>query len=357
MNYKNVFLKWYEDCFKSSEMYIAMTDTVEDSPYHREANVATHTDMVVCEYIKLSPYTWSKKDFLGAVVCAMHDVGKPLSEEVVERSDGTKYRRYSNHELWSQRIYMEYILSCDGSELREYLDDSDIYNIGYMIQYHLPYQLGKDRTAWLQTHLSHYGIVDIFIRCISADAMGRISDDTEATLLRLTTWVNDNLLLLDYHRHNTIHTDKELVVMVGVTGVGKSTYVEAQFPSHKVHSMDALRLEWYSSDYNQAFKLSCDDNEFSTKVMKDFRNTISNNDKVVVDNTNLKVKDRRRFITNTKHRTKAVVFLTTYQKNLSQLLVRKDKHIGKFVLDRMFWNLTLPSLGEFDDIVIVVSPD
>ena len=36
-----------EKALKSSDLWTVMVNTVEDSPWHREANVAVHTEMVV----------------------------------------------------------------------------------------------------------------------------------------------------------------------------------------------------------------------------------------------------------------------------------------------------------------------
>ena len=355
--YKNIFNEWYMN-FKSHKLFKSMVDTVEDSPFHREKNVGVHTDMVVNEYIQRSPTQWTKQDFIGAIQCAIHDIGKPRCEEEVVRSDGSVYRRYKGHELMSQRMFTDYILSNDGKELREYLDNSDIYNIGYIAQYHLPYQLGNERLEWIRQHLCHYGLEEIFIRCLRSDTYGRISDDAEEKHMRLENWITSTyygtqLKIQGYNENKT-----EVVLLVAPTGAGKSTYMKNNLNDYAAHSMDQLRLDWYdSNDYTAAFKMSCADNNFNNKAMKHFVELVKEHDKVVVDNTNIKPKNRKKYLKNTSHHKVAVVFLTTYDTNYQRLLQRTDKYIPMDVLDRMYWSLILPSIGEVDEIIMEIAYD
>lgn len=351
MCYKKVFLNWYEDSFKDTPLYKRMVETVEDSPWHREANVGVHTDMVVREYVRMTPSLWTKKDFIGAIQCAIHDIGKPASEETLTRDDGTTYRRYKGHELMSQRLFIDYMLSSQGKEFREYLSVEDIYNIGVISQYHLPYQLGKDKMGSVRFHMQHFGLEEVFIRCLKADTYGRISDDAEEKHKNLHDWIDNTFLKAKVKMPNS-DSDTVVTIMVGPTGVGKSSYIADNFPDAPIHSMDKLRLELYDEDYTTAFKKSCDDPDFNKKVMQDFAIKIKHCSFVVVDNTNIKNKARRRYIAG-KHTSDAVVFLTTLEENLKRLTNRTDKHIPVSVLHRMYWGLQLPLLGDFRDIKMV----
>lgn len=354
--YKNIFTEWYMN-FKSHDLFKSMTNTVEDSHYHREKNVGVHTNMVVNEYISRSPSQWSKADFIGAIQCAIHDIGKPASEEVVTRSDGTTYRRYKGHELLSQRMFINYILSSDGKELREYLTDSDIYNIGYIAQYHLPYQLSKERITWIRKHLCHFGLEDVFIRCLQADTYGRISDNAEEKELRLENWFTATYYGTPLADEKDKEYTTEVVLLVAPTGAGKSTYMKKHLEDYAVHSMDRLRLEWYDADYSTAFKMSCDDKNFNNSVIKHFTMLTKEHNKVVVDNTNIKPKARKRYLSNSQHKKVAVVLLMSYGENLERLTNRSDKYIPTFVLDKMYWSVILPSFGEVDEIIIEVTYD
>ena len=86
-NLKSEFIKWYNNEFHLDPLYVAMENTVEDSPWHRERNVGVHTDMVVSEYIARNQSDWDIAILCGAFACAFHDVGKPDAMEEVFKED------------------------------------------------------------------------------------------------------------------------------------------------------------------------------------------------------------------------------------------------------------------------------
>lgn len=354
-DYKTVFYNWYLN-FKNTELFTRMLETKESSSWHKEANVGVHTDMVVDAYMAKSfAKFWDKKDFLGAIHCAFHDTGKPMAEEITEQQDGSVRKKYAGHEIFSARLFVDYVYS--DTDLLCILDDKDIYNIAVMIQSHIPYSLRKEKLAQIKTHLAAFGLEKIFARCLLADTYGRISDDQETKRLNAENWINEVFV----HNTDIVELVDErapfVTLMCAPTGAGKSTIVKQLVESYSelnkkvgVHSLDQCRLDWYSSDYDEAFKLASADNKFNDRSMKDFLNKAKDNDVIIVDNTNTSPKRRRKYIVVNTH---AVVFMLDYKTNHSRLQNRSDKTIGKHVLDAMYWNFKLPVLGEVDKIFIV----
>jgi hypothetical protein len=333
MDYKAAFLTWYENEFKETELYRSMKNTVEASQWHREENVAVHTDMVGSEYIKNSPDTWSKFDFMGAVQCAIHDIGKPvcMSQEVKE--DGSIQNRFKGHELTSGMMWIDYIMGSRVS-INQYLSDVDIYNIGVIAQNHLPYSIGVERAGYLKKHLDIFGLTNIYIRCLISDGYGRISDNHEEKSKRMLEWLSEmfseEAINISLNGSNTVVVnrqfdtissveDSHIIMMVGCSGSGKSTFVKGK---SNVHSLDSFRLEYYNTDYQTAFQLSCKDKVFATKAMQDFY-TKQKLGKVYLDNTNLTIKMRNRYKVNNTTRG-AIVLLTSFDTNLEQLVGRND---------------------------------
>ena len=60
MNLKDQFIQYYYTKLRQDkEVFAALEGTKENSPWHREASVAIHTDMVVAQYLNLTPPAWT----------------------------------------------------------------------------------------------------------------------------------------------------------------------------------------------------------------------------------------------------------------------------------------------------------
>lgn len=352
-HYKDFFKSWYFG-FQNTSIFCKMLETQESSSWHKEANVGVHTDMVVDSYCSSISGAWSKKDFLGAIYCAFHDTGKPKAEEVTTSDDGVSRKKYSGHEIFSARLFVDYVYS--DTRLLCLLDERDIYNIAVMIQSHIPYSLRTEKMRQLKTHLCAFGLDQVFTRCLMADTRGRISDDQENKIVAAENWIRD---IFNPTEPMTLVDERVPLVtlMCAPTGAGKTTVVNKIAASYKelgkkvgVHSLDWCRLNWYSKDYEEAFRLATADSQFDNKAMRDFWDKAKANDVVIVDNTNTSPKRRKRYIVVNTH---AVVFLLDYQTNYARCRDRQDKTIGQHVLDSMYWNFKLPILGEVDKIFII----
>lgn len=359
MNYKNIFLEWFSNEFINSSMARAMANTVEDSPWHREANVLVHTNMVVDQYVSRCPDVWTKKDFLGALMCAFHDTGKPRAEETNERSDGTTYRSYKRHEMFSSAIFLDYILSQSHGPIASLLDLDDIYNIQVMMVHHLPYKYDKEKSGVLKNHMEHYGLVDVFVRCVNSDAYGRDADDTVKTRDQSDQWGRRFKNAVPINLSSVTDVDQTMVLLCGPSGSGKSTFLSDLDASSTVHSMDTVRLSSYGTDdYTEAFKLSCEDSNFNNKVMADLNERLKCYKTVYVDNTNLTRRRRHMYVkARGNFKTEAVLFLNTFKTLRERCTKRLEsdptKSIPEFVLDRQYHSMQPPLVGEVGSVKVV----
>jgi len=354
--YKNIFIEWFEDAFSGEMVRDDMVDTIEDSPYHREDNVWVHTEMVVHHYISLAPDIWSIKDLMGALMCAFHDTGKPMAEEVLTRSDGTTYRRYSNHDVNSANIFVDYFFNHREDTVFNDLCEEDVYNIFVMIAYHQPYRLRDDKYNALTTHMHTYNIATEFCRGLLADAKGRIADDQAAVEVAAHEWCK-KFVERDAVGSATVGS-KKVYVLCGCSGIGKSTFTQSLQSSSTtdcaVHSMDSLRLELYSNDYSTAWQMSTDDPEFGNKVSKDFHQKVKANNIVVVDNTNLSWKRRKQYLNVKRDFVKiGVVCMASFDTVIQRQNNRVDKKIPYNAVRNMYYSHKPPIIGEVDEIKIV----
>ncbi len=372
---KEKFLQ-LKDRFEDSDYARSMKETVENSPYHREANVWVHTEMVVAEYIAQSPDKWSVYDLMGAISCLFHDVGKPGSEEETRRDDGTTRRSYKGHEEYSGGIWMN--IWCDNEfDVKSLIDDVyDAYNIMVMISYHLPYRMNADKQRMLFTHLSAYQLTEIFIRMLRSDNRGRTSDQEIID--------NDNIedFIEGFTKHNIIPLQTANAwMMVGLPGSGKSRYSRI-IPDQVRYSFDDIRETSFqdASTYHQAFNRFNDydfyadkrlHGEFGVSVsvttMNGFFNAVLVNtikespDKtLVIDNTSLSRSGRRKMMNVARSvdpslNFGAVFVMASVDIAYHNNCLRGDyKTLNKWVIANMNRRICPPILGEMSTVSIIV---
>lgn len=181
--------------FQKTPLWEAMERTTENSPWHREANVAVHTQMLLSWYeANIYTYRTDRCRMLSMIACLFHDVGKPPSEIIKFSEERGQYRAYHGHEQISARLWTDYALT-NFQHVQEYTGFSyvDISNVALMIEYHVPFGL-KDKTKRknLKTALisrlgedGHQAWLDF----LNSDQHGRISDDQETKLKAVAEWM------------------------------------------------------------------------------------------------------------------------------------------------------------------------
>lgn len=359
---KSKLLTWYHTDFKDTKLYFDMVSTVEDSKYHREANVGIHTDMVVSEYISRCPEIWNRNHVIGFLVSVFHDVGKPSSEITKYSDERGVYRVYYNHNLVSSRLWEDYIM-----ENLNLLDDifeipfHDIYGITWMIEHHLPWKIKnhsklKDYVYTVRNILDN-GYTDIYGHVLLSDSVGRVTDDTENNLVEATKWVSDfnSLIRLDY-RDSVVYKDKILYMPIAASGTGKSTFTKKFKDNIKIHSLDDFReLEYPSDDYLSSYFLAEADPEFFKKANAEYIKLLDSGENVLVDNTNLSKKTRNHYIIEARKRGYeliAVVFPISLKQLTEQQVNRTDKIIGEDVYVPMYNRLQQPSYNTFNRVIV-----
>jgi predicted kinase len=356
MDTRTKFIHWYNDVFKTDPLYIAMENTVEASPWHRERNVGIHTDMVVTQYLSTNHGPF---DVRGAFGCAFHDVGKPPCEILKYREDRGQYRAYHGHELRSARMWEDWAVKNWVFLQKEFkFVPEDIYTIGWMIEHHVPWATKRDEklNAFAATNYETLGLESTWYDMLLADQTGRISDDSHQRLEQCTDWIDDmaDRTMRAQHRYRTHDSGKFVYMLIGAPGTGKSTARE-NIGGDITICMDDLRLEWYSSDYDEAFVKQKADKKFNAKVDKVYVDALNNHNHVVLDNTNTSTKARKRWLAPARARDFkliAIVFPVDLDTILARQKTRTDKQIPNDVVVNMYNRLSLPMYGDFDEIIV-----
>ena len=361
---RNNFELLYER-LKCTTMFTSMAQTVEDSHWHREANVQVHTDMVVDEYIKsfADGHEWSEADMLGALACAFHDVGKPAAEITKAREDGSEYRQYGGHDQISARLFEDWAVTNTN------MSATQIATVVWMVEYHMPWSLKKahKRDGLIRTAL-FFDVVDQYKRFLWADQRGRISDDAEKKHAEVAEWFvgfdkdverlrQTQRTWLEHEQKPPATGGRDFLMLIGTSGSGKSTIRDSMTQcTPAIFCMDDIRLEMYKpKPYGEAFYQSTIDPNFSPVVDKKFAELINSDAaSVVSDNTNIKKSRRWSNIVDAvkaKRFPIAMYFTSSIAGLAERQEHRGDKKVPYDAVRRQFMSTQIPSLAEFEDMV------
>jgi len=140
--------------------------------------------------------------------------------------------------------------------------------------------------------------------------------------------------------YNYINEDKqkEIILLVGLPASGKSTYISKMKGKYIIVSND-LYVEKIAKKlnltYTEAFdKINRDDVLSNTR--KEFDKAIKKNKSVIVDNTNMNVKERSYFTKSTSEDYKriAIIFKIS-DSELRKRLDKRGKETGKIIPDEV----------------------
>jgi len=362
--YKQHFLQQFEQWKAELPLFRAMERTVEGSPWHREANVLVHTQMVVDEYVRRTDddcdffsEPWSYRDYLGAVAVAFHDVGKPVAEKKKWSESRGDYRSYGGHEIISARLFTDWAASNVAST--KWTAEA-IYNIAWMIEHHMPWEItDREKLNNLAITAKQQYLGAVFMRVLYSDQWGRISDDTETKRAAVTAWIDQfNLNMESVQVPAPILADKpRFIMLIGPSGSGKSTYLK-QHPEATVYSLDELRHRWYdAANYERAYALAVKDSKFENKAQREFSRMLTESwasqKMMIVDNVNASAKRRRWYLSEAKragYQTAAVLMTAPLDVLHRRQRTRTDKSVPESAVTQQYMAIQLPQHGEFDAI-------
>ena len=363
-NLSNNFIRWYNNVFRQDVLFQTMNTTYENSPWHRENSVGIHTDMVVSEYINGLNPDWSRDTVIGALAAAFHDVGKPAAckiNGIKFKPERGKYLSFGGHELISARLWEDYAVR-NWVELQETFDlvPYDIYSVGFLIEYHLPWGIKK------QAKLDNIALTSMFTsqplayaNLVLADTYGRISDDQVEKRKKVHEWVDKflneivpNQITWDTEPANDV---PKMVIPIGPSGCGKSTYQE-KFEDFEHYSWDALRHEFYDADdYAKAYEMATADKDFMNKVNARFMDIVREGKNIYIDNVNVGKRRRTFFINEARRRgyhVQAILFPVDLITLMNRQISRPEKNVPEHAVRNQFMHLQVPQFGEFDDVIV-----
>lgn len=150
----------------------------------------------------------------------------------------------------------------------------------------------------------------------------------------------------------------QFVMMMGLPGVGKSTYVKNNFSGYEIVSSDIVREELGITEHDAVNNIKVFD-----EVHNRIKNALKNGKNVVMDATNLSRKNRVHALTLAKIagrrqylRSTLILVLDTVEN-----CVLRDSHrtkpVGEDVIDRMFKSFESPAYYEgWNEIKVIFEP-
>lgn len=389
------------DNFKLTKTWEVMKATVENSPWHREANVAVHTEMTIEAAQKHFPdLSTAENDYLRrrhivlvTLALLFHDTGKPVAEVTKTSEERGVYRSYAGHEQSSARVFESYAID-NWAQFGKLINQWDVYVITWMIEHHLPYGLKqKDKVEALDKSLAlmfEPNTPEVFFNMLMGDTGGRISDAYETNYSNMMSWISERRAAVaeitpkvanDCIRAESLfeYTDVPVMMMlIGPSGAGKSTIrnsLTSTVPSTwTVLSLDDMRMEFAKGNvpvvkgigpiadketYRLAYAYYAENEaEFGVFAQRKINEAFKSGKSVMVDNTNTGAKRRRQYLALAKqHDMVTVAFYVP--SSLDVVLARQTSREDKFVppesVIQQYNSIALPSLGGEFDIVRLAS--
>ena len=247
-----------------------MKNTMQEAKWHGEGDVWTHTKMVCEELIKLSEYKELPNHLKLTVFMAalFHDIAKPVCTKIV---DG-EIRSFKHPKIGAEitRNYLWKELGLSGK--KEYQEFREA--VVLLVKYHseptyLDWEDDKEKLIIklsLNNNLSKFYNNKLLTLLATSDVLGRVSNTNEEKLCVIEEFMELSIKLECYDKafkFNNTHTKikylendniwhydslydstwGEVILICGLPGTGKDTYINKHFPNYKVISLDDIREE------------------------------------------------------------------------------------------------------------------
>lgn len=307
------------------------------NPYHVEGDVWTHTMMVVSH----------SKTLLGVISALCHDAAKPMARQIFFDDKTELFKaRFSGHE--SMAFWMiDDMVSCFN------LDEDQRRGVKIAVALHGSFWASSQDA--FEEKVSGFSLdqINLISELLHADSCGRISF-SEPGFLPSSVKIDE--------LQGKVDSNKELILMVGPPGSGKSTITKSLFPEADVLSRDDIVEEFgIGQDYSEKWRSTVDDKELNLKVRDEFKERslylMRNSERVVVDMTNMTRKSRRQFkIWKSKgFSIKAVVLDVSLKDCHLRNSQREGKVIQESVINDFSKKFSFPLFDEVDEIEFIRS--
>ncbi|HET8844865.1 MAG TPA: AAA family ATPase [Ktedonobacteraceae bacterium] len=343
--------------------WLRAMDGVPQSPvYHAEGDVLIHTRMVIEALLNLPEWQGLSADDRQLLFAAtlLHDIGKPACTVVEDdghissRGHAKKGEKMARRLLWL------------GEELPAPVPFFAREQIANLVRWHgLPLQfLDKPDLARSVIEASQSTRLDLVALLSEADVRGRVCDDQQELLDRVELfrefcqeqdcYTAPRPFTSEYSRFVYLHSERgdpnyaaydatrfEVVLMSGLPGSGKDTWIRTNLPDWPVISLDELRKELGISPH--------DDQGYLIQVARERARTLLRQQRSFIWNaTSITHIQRRRVIDlalDYSARTR-IVYVHAPFTDILQRNQAREETVPENVIYRMLNNLEMPQISE-----------
>ncbi len=341
----------------------------EQSPrWHKEGNAWNHTVAVCNEAIKVARNEYEGEDRLVFLAAALfHDIGKGPTTKIGKDGNWHSY----GHEYEGEKM-TRLLLWNEDVWIRE--------RICALVRYHMEIEFIPESEKFLSKLVSMskaVGNLDMLIKLKECDLRGSIQADEEGKeieLLKLDdTRETARSLGFLYHMSSVPEFYKfawqktlkaknsgkplTVVVPIGLSGAGKSTWVKENYPDAVVISRDAIREELgYVKPGRKAVLSRQKEDKVSTVFNQRLTDAARDGSKpIVLDNLNLKKKYRDGYKEQLSLYAVNWIYVYIEAKGLETNVERREGDIDLETLKGMIMVFDWPKNEEYDKFGIFVN--
>lgn len=348
-----------KNSFKNTKWAQELSDCMQDKIWHAEGDVWTHSCMVADQVEGLRLSNWNRDVLL--LSSFLHDVGKP---QCTYEENGRVHS--PKHSIVGEALARDILIELD-------IDMSIADMVCSVVRFHgKPPSIYRNRniekTLIELSYLSSNHILYNFAKC---DFLGRISDQCDEPLESIELFkeeaeklncfsvpfpfVNNHARILyfknklsSFHYEPRMNDLFEVVLMCGVAGSGKTTWIEKNLNHFEVISPDQFRLDLKISPKENQGKLY-------QHIKEVCKQKLRKKESFIFDATNVSREVRSKWL-NIFFDYGAKLKIVFLDISLEQILLQNSKRenpVPKAIIEKQYSRFERPDLRECHELEVV----
>lgn len=332
----------------------------EQSPYHSEGDIYTHTLMV---YNNIE----DENDIELELAALLHDIGKPYTQ--VDKGRNGQYS-FTYHENISVFLSIDILKKFEQDFGIEVNKEKILYAIGHHQMLHKigsfvnnEFTITEEERIFLNKVFGDKkDIFDFMVKLGRADSLGRISNDRVNSKKRYE-FFESRFLLYSYYKKDI--KKPTAYILSGLPTAGKTEFSLNKIkenPDIIYLSIDNIMKELFSKgfeDYNMYY--SKENSEKARDILFErLKESVKNKKDIIVDNTNLDplIRNRNASIIPDKYYVKESISFLIGETDLKHRNEKRRKE-GKYINESNLWNMAkrfeLPTTEYFHSITLTIN--